>query len=450
MQRSPKETSRRRIVIMGAAGRDFHNFNVVYRDDASVEVLAFTAAQIPGIANRRYPVSLSGARYPEGIPIVAESELEALARDRRIDEVVFAYSDVTHEHVMHCASRALALGADFTLLGPTRTMLHAHVPVIAVSAVRTGCGKSQTARWIARMLREHGKRVAVIRHPMPYGDLATEAVQRFATSADLSAQGCTIEEREEYEPHLAMGNVVYAGIDYARIVEQASAEADVILWDGGNNDFPFVRPDLHIALFDPLRAGHETTHHPGEAVARMADIIVIAKTDSASLNDVEQARASALALNSKARIVRGASPVTVDDPAAIRGKRVLVIEDGPTTTHGGMAYGAGFIAARALGAKEIVDPRPFAVPEIAALYKQYPHLGPVLPAMGYSHLQVEALCETINRTEADCVLAATPIDLAALVMVNKPIVRARYEFVEVDKGVLESAVLTLERVRAHP
>lgn len=439
----------RTVVIMGAAGRDFHNFNVVFRDDPAVRVVAFTATQIPGIANRRYPPSLAGPRYPEGIPIVPEDQLETLARAGRIDEVVFAYSDVTHEHVMHCASRALALGADFTLLGPTRTMLQAHVPVIAVSAVRTGCGKSQTTRWIARRLREHGKRVAVIRHPMPYGDLATEAVQRFACIADLSAQGCTIEEREEYEPHLAMGNVVYAGVDYARIVEQASREADLILWDGGNNDFPFVRPDLHIVLFDPLRAGHETTHHPGEAVARMADIIVIAKTDTASVNEVERARASALALNARARIVRAASPVTVDDPAAVRGKRVLVIEDGPTTTHGGMAYGAGFIAASTLGAKEIVDPRPYAVPDIEAIYKQYPHLGPVLPAMGYSHLQIEALCETINRTPADCVLAATPIDLAALVMVNKPIVRVRYEFVEVDEGALAAAVLNLERVRAH-
>lgn len=442
-------SSRRRVVIMGAAGRDFHNFNVVYRDDATVEVVAFTATQIPGIANRRYPASLAGPHYPEGIAIVAESQLEVLAHAGQIDEIVFAYSDVSHEHVMHCASRALALGADFTLLGPTRTMLRSSVPVIAVSAVRTGCGKSQTARWLARRLREHGKRVAVIRHPMPYGDLATEAVQRFASSADLSAQGCTIEEREEYEPHLAMGNVVYAGVDYARIVELAEQEADVILWDGGNNDFPFVRPDLHIVLFDPLRAGHETTHHPGEAVARMADIIVIAKTDTASVNEVERSRASALALNPRARIVRAASPVSVDDPGAIRGKRVLVIEDGPTTTHGGMAYGAGFIAARTLGASEIVDPRPYAVPEIAALYQQYPHLGPVLPAMGYSHLQVEALCETINRTPADCVLAATPIDLAALVMVNKPIVRARYEFAEIDKGVIESAVLRLERVRSH-
>ena len=421
-----------KVVIVGAAGRDFHNFNVVYRDDAAFDVVAFTAAQIPDIAGRRYPPALAGPRYPAGIPIVPETELEEVCRSRGVGLVVFAYSDVPHAHVMHVASRALAAGADFALLGPDRTMLQASVPVIAVSAVRTGCGKSQTARWISRRLRERGLRVAVIRHPMPYGDLERQAVQRFADRADLAAGRCTIEEREEYEPHLAAGNVVYAGVDYARIVAAAQAEADVIVWDGGNNDFPFLRPDLHIVLVDPLRPGDETGHHPGEAVLRMADVVVIAKTNAAAAADVARVADAARQANPRASIVRAASPVRLDNPAAVRGKRAVVVEDGPSTTHGGMAYGAGYVAAIEGGAAEVVHPRAYAAPEIAALYSAYPHLGPVLPAMGYSPEQLAALARSIDAVPADVVVSGTPIDLAALVPLAKPVVRARYEFAEVE------------------
>jgi predicted GTPase len=419
-----------RVVIVGAAGRDFHNFNVVYRDDPRFEVVAFTAAQIPDIAGRRYPPALAGRLYPNGIPIVAEDRLEALCAEHGVGLVVFAYSDVTHAQVMHVASRTLAAGADFALLGPDGTMLDAGVPVIAVSAVRTGCGKSQTARWIARRLREQKRRVAVIRHPMPYGDLERQAVQRFATRADLDACRCTIEEREEYEPHIAAGNVVYAGVDYARIVAAAEREADVIVWDGGNNDFPFVRPGLHIVLVDPLRAGDETLHHPGEAVLRMADLVVVAKTDAAATADIARVTAAAQRVNPRARIIRAASPVQLDAPEAVRGKRVLVVEDGPSTTHGGMPYGAGYVAAIQGGAAAIVPPRDYAVPKIAALYVAYPHLGPVLPAMGYSPVQLDALARSIAATPADVVVSGTPIDLAALLKVDKPVVRARYEFAE--------------------
>jgi predicted GTPase len=425
--------TRKRIVIMGAAGRDFHNFNVVCRDDPAVEVVAFTATQIPGIAGRQYPALLAGPLYPDGIEIVDQAMLDALCRDRHIDEVVFAYSDVPHAEVMHIASRVLAAGADFRLMGPTATMLRSAVPVIAVSAVRTGCGKSQTTRWIARRLRERGLRAAVIRHPMPYGDLAAMAVQRFATMADLAAEHCTIEEREEYEPHIAAGSVVYAGVDYARIVAEAEREADVILWDGGNNDFPFLRPDLHLVLVDPLRAGHETTHHPGEAVLRMADVVIIAKTDASSASDIQRVTRAARATNPAARIVWGASPVKLDDPDAVRGKRVLVIEDGPTTTHGGMAHGAGFVAAVRGGAREIIDPHLIAASAIKAVYQQYPHIERVLPAMGYSAGQIDAMQETIERSHADVVVSATPIDLARLITVKTPIVRARYEFAEVER-----------------
>jgi len=421
------------VVIMGAAGRDFHNFNVVYRDDPGVEVVAFTAAQIPNITGRRYPPALAGSRYPDGIEILPEADLEAVCRSRGVDQVVFAYSDVPHAHVMHLASRALAAGADFVLLGPARTMLQASVPVIAVSAVRTGCGKSQTARWIAQRLRSRGLRVAVIRHPMPYGDLERQAVQRFADRADLVQGRCTLEEREEYEPHLAAGNVVYAGVDYARIVAAAQTEADVLVWDGGNNDFPFVRPDLHVVLVDALRPGHETEYHPGEAVLRMGDVVVIAKTDTASAADVQRVADTARRVNARASIVRAASPIRLDDPDAVRGRRVLVIEDGPSTTHGGMSYGAGYVAAIQGHAAEIVHPRPYATPEIAALYAEYPKLGPVLPAMGYSPAQLEALAHSIDAAPADVVVSGTPIDLAALVRLSKPVVRARYEFAEVEK-----------------
>jgi predicted GTPase len=436
----PESKRRMRVLILGAAGRDFHNFNVVYRDDPASEVVAFTAAQIPGIAQRRYPPALSGPHYPDGIPILSERELDAALRGRKVDQVVFAYSDVTHAHVMHLASRALAAGADFVLLGPARTMLTASIPVIAVSAVRTGCGKSQTVRYLSRRLRARGVRVAVIRHPMPYGDLEHARVQRFASRADLDAAECTIEEREEYEPHIAAGSVVFAGVDYAAVLARAQAEAGVILWDGGNNDFPMLRPDLHIVLVDPLRPGHETTHHPGEAVLRMADIVVVAKTNAAALRDVERVMENAKRINPLATVVRGASPVTLDDPAAVRGKAVLAVDDGPTLTHGGMPYGAAFVAAREGGAARIVDPRPWAAPEIAEVYAAYPHVGPVLPAMGYSPEQVEALRNTINAAKADVVVAGTPIDLSALLRVNKPVVRARYEYAETDGPRLWSQV----------
>jgi len=429
-----------RVAILGAAGRDFHNFNMVYRDDPRYDVLAFTASQIPDIAGRCYPPALAGPLYPHGIPIVEERELAELLQRDHVQQVVFAYSDVTHAHVMHLASVALAHGADFLLLGPERTQVRAQVPAIAVSAVRTGCGKSQTARWLSRLLKENGRRVAVIRHPMPYGDLARQVVQRFAARADLDAAGCTVEEREEYEPHLALGSVVFAGVDYARVVAAAEQEADVILWDGGNNDFPLLKPDLHLVLVDPLRPGHETTHHPGEAVLRMADIVVVAKTNSASAASIRRVTDTARAINPRAAIVRAASLVTLDDPDQVRGRRALVIEDGPTLTHGGMAYGAGHAAARAAGARELIDPRPFAAPAIAQLYEQYPHIGAVLPAVGYSAPQLAALEATINASDAEVVVSATPADLAALIRIDKPVVRARYEFAEAADGELRSLI----------
>jgi predicted GTPase len=432
--------SLKRTVIMGAAGRDFHNFNLVYRDDPNTRVVAFTAAQIPGIAERRYPTSLAGPRYPDGIPIMAESELEALCREERVDDVVFAYSDVPHATVMHAASRALAAGSDFLLLGPNCTMLTAPVPVIAVSAIRTGCGKSQTTRWLGRLLSRYGLQVAVIRHPMPYGDLARQAVQRFATRDDLDSAHCTIEEREEYEPHLAAGTVIYAGVDYGRIVERAAAEADVILWDGGNNDFPFLRPDLHIVLADALRPGQETSHHPGETVLRMADVVVIAKVNSASAADTQQVADVVARIRPGVPVVRAASVIQLEAPEAVRNRRVLVVEDGPTITHGGMSYGAGFVAATEAGAGEILDPRRFAAPELAAVYSAYPHIGRVLPAVGYGPEQVAALAETIDRSTAEVVVAATPIDLAAVVKVDKPVVRARYDFAETGSPSLTEVV----------
>lgn len=423
--------SRTRVLILGAAGRDFHVFNTVYRNDPASEVVAFTAAQIPGIAGRRYPAALAGSLYPDGVAIVDEAELDGLCRRERIERVVFAYSDVTHAHVMHLASRALASGAEFVLPGPARTMLAARVPVIAVSAVRTGCGKSQVARWLTRRLAARGLRVAAMRHPMPYGDLARAAVQRFASRDDLATARCTIEEREEYEPHLDGGTVVFAGVDYAAILARAEQEADVIVWDGGNNDFPFLRPDLHLVLVDALRPRQIATHHPGETVARMADVIVVAKCDAASPADVQAALDGARAVNPTATLVRAASPVRLDDPAAVRGRRVLVVEDGPTITHGGMAYGAGLVAATAAGAAVIVDPRTSATPEIADVYARHPHIGRVLPAMGYGDAQLAALRDTIVRAQADVVVSGTPIDLAALLAVELPIVRARYEMAEV-------------------
>jgi predicted GTPase len=431
---------RRRIVILGAAGRDFHNFNMVYRDDPSAHIVAFTAAQIPGIADRRYPPSLAGRHYPDGIPIVGEERLEELCRAEAVEQVIFAYSDVPHEHVMHLASRALACGADFALLGPARTTLKASVPVIAVTAVRTGYGKSAIARYIARHLRERGQRVGVLRHPMPYGDLGAERVQRFASLADLDRASCTIEEREEYEPHLAMGTLVFAGIDYAAILAAAQREADIIVWDGGNNDFPFIRPDLHITVVDALRPMQVTTHHPGETVARMSDVLLVNKVDAATASDIDTLIARCRAINPRATILRGASPVRLDNPALVKGRRVLVVEDGPTITHGGMAYGAGFVAARAAEATEIVDPRPFAAPEIAAAFAAHRHIGKVLPALGYDAVQLKALETTINQTAAEIVVSATPIDLARLIRAEKPIVRARYEFAEAGEPTLASMI----------
>jgi len=436
----PNRERATRIVIMGAAGRDFHNFNTAYRDDPGVEVVAFTATQIPEIAGRRYPAALAGPRYPDGIPIVEEGELAALCGAQDIDQVVFAYSDVDHGTVMHRASVALAAGADFVLLGPDSTMIDAAVPVISVCAVRTGCGKSQVTRWLSRRLTARGLKVAAIRHPMPYGDLARQAVQRFATKADLDTAECTVEEREEYEPYIALGSVMYAGVDYEAITRRAEAEADVILWDGGNNDFSFLRPDLQIALVDPMRPGHEETHHPGEAVLRMADIALIVKTDVADAESVARVEADIERLNPRAEIVLGASPVTLDRPEAVRGQRVLVIEDGPTITHGGMAFGAGYVAAEAAGAGKIVDPRGAAEGEIADLYQTYPHIGTVLPAVGYFPAQLRALAETINRADVDAVIAATPCDLGALIDIDKPVVRATYEFAEADGSRLGALV----------
>jgi predicted GTPase len=429
-----------RIVILGAAGRDFHNFNLVYRDDPDVRVVAFTQAQIPRLHDRRYPPSLAGPRYPDGIPIEDEAELEAICRRERVHQVVFAYSDVSHAAVMHLASRALAAGADFALLGPRRTTLRARVPVIAISAIRTGCGKSQTARWLGRWLRARGYRVAVLRHPMPYGDLERQRVQRFARREDLEAAGCTAEEREEYEPHLAVGNVVFAGVDYAAIVERAEQEADLIVWDGGNNDFPFLQPDLHIVLVDALRPGQADGYHPGEAVLRMADVVVVNKVDAASAAGVQAVIDEVRAINERATVLRAASPVRLDDPEAVRGRRVLVVEDGPTLTHGGMPYGAGYVAATAAGAEAIVDPRASASPSIRDLLARHPHIGPVLPAVGYDREELDALRETIDRAGVDVVVAATPLDLGALIDLRTPVVRARYEFVDAGWPTLASMV----------
>jgi predicted GTPase len=420
----------RRVLIMGAAGRDFHNFNVVYRDDPNYEVVAFTATQIPFIDDRTYPAELAGSRYPNGIRIYDESELARLIRDERIDDVIFAYSDVSHEYVMHKASEVLAAGANYELLGPNATMLAARVPVVAVCAVRTGSGKSQTTRAVARTLRDAGKRVVAVRHPMPYGDLRAQRVQRFETLEDLDSNDVTIEEREEYEPHLNAGTVVYAGVDYGEILERAQAECDVLLWDGGNNDLPFYRPTVHIVVADPLRAGHETTYHPGEANLRMADVIVINKIDSATREQVAQLESTIDRLNPGATVVKADSPVTVEDPSQITGKRVLVIEDGPTLTHGEMKFGAGVVAARRNGAGEIVDPRRWAVGTIEETFRKY-DVGPVLPAMGYSDEQLAEMEKIIDQAEADVVVIASPIDLRHVIDIRKPAVRVRYELEEI-------------------
>ena len=423
--------SRTRVLIAGAAGRDFHNFNLVYRDRPEYEVVAFTATQIPNIDGRRYPPALAGSLYPDGIPILPESALEQLIREHEIDEVVFAYSDVSHLYVMHKASEVLAAGASFTLLGPDETMLKATVPTVAVCAVRTGSGKSQTTRKVAATLRDAGKRVVVVRHPMPYGDLLAQRVQRFASMEDLDKANVTIEEREEYEPHIAAGTVVYAGVDYGEILEQAQKECDVLLWDGGNNDLPFYRPDVHITVVDPLRAGHETTYHPGEANLRMADVLVINKLDSAEPDKVRQVEATIAELNPTATVIRANSPTTVDDPDAIKGKRVIVIEDGPTLTHGEMKFGAGVVAARNNGASEIIDPRPYATGTMLDTYNKY-DVGHVVPAMGYSAKQLAEMEQMINAADCDLVVIATPIDLRRLIDISKPAVRVRYDLQEIE------------------
>lgn len=418
-----------KVLILGAAGRDFHNFNTYYRNNPAYRVVAFTATQIPDIEGRLYPAVLAGDGYPDGIPILAESEMVNIIREQQVDEVVFAYSDVPHEYVMHIASQAMACGTDFRLLGPNHTMIKAKVPVISVTAVRTGAGKSQTTRRVAEVLTQKGLKVVVIRHPMPYGKLEEQAVQRFATYADLDRHKCTIEEREEYEPHIDRGNIVYAGVDYGAILEQAQAEADVILWDGGNNDFPFYHSDLLITVVDPHRAGHETAYHPGETNLRMADVIVINKVDSATAEQVAAVRNTATRINPKAIIIEAASPITVDDPEAIRGKNVVVVEDGPTLTHGGMAYGAGVIAARNAQAK-LIDPRPYAVGSLQTTFKKYNHLADLLPAMGYGDQQIRELEQSINNTPAEVAVIGTPIDLGRVLKIHKPSVRVRYELKE--------------------
>jgi predicted GTPase len=434
--------ARTKIVIMGAAGRDFHNFNVVFRDNHEYEVVAFTATQIPNIEGRTYPAQLAGSLYPQGIPIFPEDELARLIHEFDVDQVIFAYSDVPHEYVMHKASLVLSAGADFRLMGMRSTQIRSQKPVVSIGAVRTGSGKSQTTRRVSLILRDMGYKVAAIRHPMPYGDLVKQAVQRYASYADLDSYYCTIEEREEYEPHLDNGIIVYAGVDYEAILRKAEQEVDIILWDGGNNDFPFFVSDFHIVVADPHRPGHEKTYHPGETNARAADVFVINKVDTADREAVLTVRENLALLNPGAAIVEGASPLSVDDPQAIRGKRVLVIEDGPTLTHGDMAYGAGWVAARRFGAAEIVDPRPYAVGSIKATYQKYPTTGQVLPAMGYGNEQVRELEQTINNADVDLVLIGTPIDLSRILKMNKPSQRVRYELQEIGHPTLADLLQT--------
>jgi predicted GTPase len=431
----------RRVLIMGAAGRDFHDFNVVYRDDPRYEVVAFTATQIPFIADRRYPAELAGPRYPDGIAIHDEGELTDLIRKLDVNDVVFAYSDVSHEYVMHKASEVLAAGASFQLLGPEATMLYAKVPVVAVCAVRTGCGKSQTTRYIAELLRREGHKVVAVRHPMPYGDLVAERVQRFGRLEDLDRANVTIEEREEYEAHILAGTVVYAGVDYGAILNQAQRECDVLLWDGGNNDLPFYRPDLHITVVDPLRAGHERTYHPGETNLRMADVVLINKVGSAEPDQIAQVESSIRELNPQAMVIKADSAITLSEPELVEGKRVLVIEDGPTLTHGGMKFGAGVVAARAAGAAEIVDPRPYAKGSLAEVFRRY-DVGSVLPAEGYSPAQLAELEETIAATPCDTVVIGTPMDLRHVIRLTRPAVRVTYELEEIGEPTLDEALRT--------
>ena len=427
---------RTRTLILGAAGRDFHDFNLLFRDDPATEVVAFTAAQIPDIAGRRYPASLAGPLYPEGIPIEPEDALERLIAEHDVRRVLFSYSDVNHAHVMALASRCLALGAEFVLPGPARTQLRSRLPVISVCAVRTGCGKSALARWIGSQLQARGLRAGILRHPMPYGDLEQQRVQRFASQADLDAARCTVEEREEYEPHIEAGHVVHAGVDYAQVLAQAERESDLILWDGGNNDFPFVAPDLSIVVVDAWRPEQAQGWHPGEAVLRSADLVVVSKVDSAPAESTAQAVAAARAVNPHAPVLLGRSEPRLDDPGQVRGRRVLVVEDGPTLTHGGMRVGAGALAAQAAGAAELVDPRPWAPPALREALARYPNLGPVLPAIGYSEVWLHALAATIDASPAELVVAGTPVDLARLLATARPVVRARYAFTEQVPGEL--------------
>lgn len=416
-----------KVIIMGAAGRDFHNFNVYFRGNGAYEVVAFTATQIPGIEGRSYPAELAGSEYPNGIPIYSEEELPGLIKRHDVDQVVFAYSDVSHEYVMHKASLVLANGADFRLMGPKATMLKAEVSVVSVCAVRTGSGKSQTSRQVAKILKSKGLNVAAVRHPMPYGDLRKQVCERFASYADLDRYECTIEEREEYEPHIDNGIIVYAGVDYEKILREAEKEADVIVWDGGNNDMSFFKPDLNIVVTDPHRAGHELTYYPGESNLLMANVVIINKVDTADPQKVVQLKENIRRANPNASVLEAASPITADNSEAVRGKRVLVIEDGPTITHGGMPFGAGVVFAKKFGAAELVDPRPYAVGSIKEAYRKYPHLGAVLPALGYGEKQVAELKETIDRTPCDVVVIGTPIDLRRVIAINKPTVRVKYE-----------------------
>lgn len=432
--------ARIRVLILGAAGRDFHNFNTCFRDNPAYEVVAFTATQIPDIDDRKYPAALAGKLYPKGIPILAESEMIETIGQKRIDQVVFAYSDVRHEYVMHKASMALAAGADFRMIGPGSTMLKSSVPVVSICAVRTGCGKSQTTRRIVEILRARGLRVVAVRHPMPYGDLVKQRVQRFASLADLDRHNCTIEEMEEYEPHINRGSVVYAGVDYEAILREAEKEADVVLWDGGNNDTPFYKADIEIVVVDPHRAGHELTYHPGETNFRRAHVIVINKIDTADSEAINRVRKNIRDVNPRAVVVDAASPISVESSEKIRGKRVLVVEDGPTLTHGEMQYGAGVVAATKFGAAELVDPRPYTVGTITETFQKYPKIGTLLPAMGYGEKQVKDLQTTINRTPCDVVLIATPIDLRRIVKIKKPALRVGYDLQEIGRPTLEDVL----------
>jgi predicted GTPase len=432
--------ARRKVVIMGAAGRDFHNFNCLFRDNQDYDVVAFTATQIPDIEGRTYPPELAGSLYPDGVPIHPEEDLEPIVRDHGVDEVWFSYSDVPHTYVMNMASQVIGWGPHFGVCSATKTMLDSPKPTIAVTAVRTGVGKSQTTRYVSRVLKALGQRVVAIRHPMPYGDLAKQACQRFATFEDLDHHECTIEEREEYEPHIDNGFVVYAGVDYGAILREAEEEADVILWDGGNNDTPFFRPDLHITLVDPHRPGHELTYYPGETNLHMAHLLIVNKVETADPVKVEQVLDNCRRANAGATIIKCRSVITVDEPALIRGKRALVVEDGPTLTHGGMTYGAGWFAARQSGAAEVVDPRPYAVGTLRETYAKYPNVRQILPAMGYGDEQVRDLEATINATPADVVVEGTPIELQRIITVNKPVANVRYELEEVEPGVIESMV----------